>query len=270
MNVTSTDRSLRMPPAGEIQHREVSNWLLACGRLWRRILVCGLLCSSGCGTDQQQADQSDSDQHPASGELSTMGRDHVGNGSRDTTNRHTGDNDSSMTAVGRQVPALTIGSSETSSEPDVIAGIMSPRLYAAMDVNLAEEAMIVGVQLNGESRAYLLDAMAAKDARAVNDMIQEIPISVTYSDETKAVRVFSSPAKGEPIALSVSAVSESGMSVVVNGLIYDHGSDTIPLEDVDFVQTAWIAWKTEHPETKVFLGSLADKFVSSTDSGSAL
>lgn len=46
------------------------------------------------------------------------------------------------------------------------------------------------------------------------------------------------------------------MTLRLDNVSYDHGSDSLPLQDVDFVQTEWIAWKTEHPTTRVFVGNI--------------
>lgn len=76
-----------------------------------------------------------------------------------------------------------------------IPGITAPELTAAADATLPDESSIIGIVVQGEARAYAVDAMSAVNAHVINDVIQQTPVTVTYCAGTKAVRVFS----GRPV-----------------------------------------------------------------------
>ena len=146
------------------------------------------------------------------------------------------------------------------STPMITPGITEPPMFSVDDVNLPEEAMIIGFVLDGQPRAYLQEAMTPISAHIVNDIVGNKPVSVTFCDQTDCVRVFSSTTEGKPIDLKTGGFASEEMLIMLNGQMHPQTSTTIPLQDIDFVRTQWIAWKVEHPETKIFLGSLAEKY----------
>ena len=149
----------------------------------------------------------------------------------------------------------------SANTPMITPGISRPTLYTAKDVNLPEDAMIIGCMIDGQARAYLQEAMTPVTANVVNDMVGQLPVTVTFCNQTDCVRVFAAETSEEPIDMKTAGFSNSEMVLMLDGISHSHSSTAIPLKDVDFVRTLWIAWKVEHPETKVFLGDQADKYL---------
>lgn len=156
------------------------------------------------------------------------------------------------------------------NSPFITPGVREPKMYGADEIAVPEDAKLIGVVIDGHAHAYLLEAMTPMNSHIVNEVVAEKPVSVTYCSLSDCVRVFSKAGTTEPLDLAVGGYRNEQMMLRLDGQMYDHTAETIPLEDVDFVRTEWLAWKLEHPDTKIYVGLLADKFVlpAKPDSGS--
>ena len=165
------------------------------------------------------------------------------------------------TATAASNSDITSNLSTSTNTPMVTPGISNPTLYVADEVNLPEEAMIIGCVVEGQARAYLQEAMTPISAHVVNDMVGQLPVTVTFCNQTDCVRVFAREKPETTIDMKTAGFADNEMMLMLDGTVHAHSSTTIPLKDVDFVRTLWIAWKVEHPDTQVFLGELADKYL---------
>lgn len=146
------------------------------------------------------------------------------------------------------------------AEKKSVPGLSSPKMHPAEEVELAEDAMVIGVIIGEQARAYVCSAMTSEGSRVVNDLAQKTPVSVTYHDATKGVRVLSGPDADSPLKVGIRSVSDEELTLDIDGNPMAQSSDQIPLQDLDFVLTEWIAWKTEHPDSLVFTGAdISDK-----------
>jgi hypothetical protein len=143
------------------------------------------------------------------------------------------------------------------SKPAIVPGISAPEMPSADEVTLAEDAMVVGIMIGDQHRAYVCEAMSQTSTSVVNDLVQKTPVTVTYHAATKGIRVFSGADSDKPLDVAVQADTETELTLFFENQSWPQSSDAIPLKDVDFVHTEWIAWKTEHPETRVFQGTPA-------------
>lgn len=153
---------------------------------------------------------------------------------------------------------------ETAHEFD-IPGVSAPMLYPADQVKLSDEDRVIGVVVDNEPRAYVLDAFAVRGMQRkedvgvhiVNDYFGSRPICVTHCDRTHSTRVLTTkrpdPTAVGPIDLRVGGWTK-GMLLVIDGRRYEHHSDELPLADVEYVTTTWGKWRADHPETLVYTG----------------
>ncbi|MCA9038379.1 MAG: DUF3179 domain-containing protein [Planctomycetaceae bacterium] len=132
--------------------------------------------------------------------------------------------------------------------------VHNPPMTAAADADLPEEAMIVGCIVDGKSVAFLMDAMKQPNSAVVNCLVDETPVTIAYCSESDVVRVFSTESLAKTIGMTSNGVVDGSLKVNLDGIIYDHNATDLPLTDVDYVRTVWIAWKVEHPETVVYQG----------------
>lgn len=147
-----------------------------------------------------------------------------------------------------------------------VVGITSPILRRPFEVKLADSERVIGVESDGEARAYVVKAFELRargrweDAgvQVVYDYVGRRPICVTHCDRSQSTRVFTgdeSPVDFSPTFDVRVGEWQDGMVLVVNGTRYRQLSPEIPLEDVKFVTTTWGRWRSTHPDSLVYLRS---------------
>ena len=147
---------------------------------------------------------------------------------------------------------LVIG--PTYDTPFFVPGIQQPVMLTVAEAQVADDEPVIGVQIGGQARAYLLRAMSAMSSHVVNDLIGEVPLSVTYCDQTECARVLVSKERGKPIALSTGGFMNGQMAVRLLEEMYEQMSPDLPLDDLPFQRLSWGEWKAAHPGTVIFVG----------------
>ena len=136
--------------------------------------------------------------------------------------------------------------------PAMAPGIRLPPTVPAEECQLADDAVVIGIQVNDSYRAYSVKAMSSIETHVVNDRVGDQPVSVTYCDRLDCARVLTDTNEKELLTVGVGAWLKGEMNLRLNGTFYPQTSKDIPLDDLPFVKTTWKSWRTEHPETDVF------------------
>jgi hypothetical protein len=151
------------------------------------------------------------------------------------------------------------------STPFIWRGIARPLTCPAPQADLEDQAPVIGVTVAGKSRAYALRAFQSMTDRVVNDLIQDIPVTVTYWPPTDLHRVFTSTQRGSPLELSIGGVVRGDMLLYLGKEFYlqktgrSSGVNAAPLpyQDLPAVRANWNDWKQAHPDTDVYVGVAA-------------
>ncbi len=151
-----------------------------------------------------------------------------------------------------------------------VPGVSNPSFCAADEVNIAETTRIIGIDVNGESRAYMIDAFKAPEnvkapedlaVHIVNDIVGDEPIVVTHCDRTHSTRVLTTFGTGlqssETADVCVGGF-EAEMLLSIGNSVFTHHSAELPLADVPYTNTTWQEWKEIHPETLIYIGKPCD------------
>ena len=134
-------------------------------------------------------------------------------------------------------------------------GITAPKMMDANAVDLPDSTEIVGVEINGEFRAFVLNAMLSPREHIINLVVDECPLSVTYCNLVDCVRVLTRAGDG-PIPLNVGGMDQDNQMVfLLEGARYGQASPGLPLIDHPFNRTTWGEWNGQHPTTRVYLGN---------------
>jgi hypothetical protein len=141
------------------------------------------------------------------------------------------------------------------STPFIFPGIEQPETLSANDVDLEDDAEVLGIHVSGKYRAYVVTALSALSSHVVNDLIAETAVSVTYCDRADCARVLTKSTNGNTIKLMIGGFMDGKMAVQLDGVFYPQDSKDIPLTDLPFERTTWKKWKASHPETDVYTGS---------------
>jgi hypothetical protein len=148
--------------------------------------------------------------------------------------------------------------------------IQRPEARPAGSVRLSEDAAVIGVSVDGRSRAYVVEAFGPTARHVVNDQLGRVPVTVTYCSRSDCAQVFTDPREAGPLAVSVGGFDRrSGTGALllrVGSTLYRQDTRApltadappFPHAVADFVWTTWQQWRTAHPDTDVYLGPPTD------------
>jgi hypothetical protein len=146
------------------------------------------------------------------------------------------------------------------STPFISMAIVRPDVHAADAVDIDGDELVVGVVAKGKPRAYVLKAFRKIIGNVVNDVVDEIPVSVTYCSRTDCVRVFTDVVAGKPLDLRQGGYSD-GLLLLSGQYYFQQRTGRSLTPNVDFPYgllthevTTWAKWKQANPETEVYTG----------------
>src|SRR5260370_17701125 len=125
---------------------------------------------------------------------------------------------------------------KTMSTPFIWAGIRQPPTVAAQNAHLKDDDEVIGLEVEGKHRAYLVRAFAGPTRHVVNDLINQVPVTVTHCDRNGCTNVFSGSEKGKALEISLGGVVhdklllrlDDGAFVFQDGKAFSAGGATIP------------------------------------------
>ena len=154
-------------------------------------------------------------------------------------------------------------------------GLTEPPTYKAREARLADSEEIIGIVVKDKSRAYVVRAFEGHLHHIVNDLLYDVPISITFCDITHCAAVFTCRMRGRPLDLIMGGMASRHMLLMVGEDRYyqdtlepylpgklpsafsPDGTATpghFPFERHSFTRTTWQAWKEDHPQTDVYVG----------------
>jgi len=127
-----------------------------------------------------------------------------------------------------------------------------------------DESFVVGVELNGESRAYPLNRLARLDRHVLNDTLGGQPIAVTWCGLCQSPVVYARRVAGRTLTFFVSGNVRRENMVMKDvetgsewpqmlGEAIKGPLEGESLERIPAVWTDWKTWRTDHPETTVLM-----------------
>ncbi len=126
------------------------------------------------------------------------------------------------------------------------------------DSPLPARTLVVGVEVNGQSKAYPLERV--REARALVDVVGGAPIVVVVADDGRSVRAFDRrvdggerefvlvPGTGLPMLVDLATGTE--WSFAGEGLRGPAAGQR--LARVPFLLDYWFDWQAYHPDTAVY------------------
>jgi hypothetical protein len=143
------------------------------------------------------------------------------------------------------------------SIPMDVAGVNKPLMVQVKDCDLHDDEIVIGVNVFGESRAYLRSAFDLPvHQHIVNDVIDSIPVTITHCDRTRCTRVLTNSKQDRSVDVRCGGwLATQEMAILVGQTRYPQSSSDIPLVDLPFAMSTWKAWREEHPNSMVYLGA---------------
>lgn len=126
---------------------------------------------------------------------------------------------------------------------------------------------IVGVNINGISRAYVVESMVytpgsnplGAAVHVVNDSVDEKVYAVTYCDLMDCIRVFEFSSKDKNdirSGIDVIGFENNSMMLAVNGDIFPQNQGHESLVERKFGDTTLGDWLEKFPNTEIYFGPL--------------
>ena len=137
-------------------------------------------------------------------------------------------------------------------------GQIQIKVNSADEVNLPEDTPIIGVVIDGQSRAYLPKGMSEPQWHLAHDNFNGRPITVTYCNWTDCARVFT---RGSvpPGQVHMGGFLNGQMQLLIKNTPYDQNGTQLPIAHYPMKRATWGKWKATHPETEIYLGDQAPK-----------
>src|SRR5436309_12308333 len=85
-------------------------------------------------------------------------------------------------------PRLTPDEGRNSNAFFFLPGIRQPKAFPAGAAAVEDDADVIGVSVKGHHRAYCMATMADLERHVINDLIDRVPVTVTYCPRTNCVR----------------------------------------------------------------------------------
>jgi hypothetical protein len=142
-------------------------------------------------------------------------------------------------------------------------GTRRPRTRPAEGAELSEEAEVIGVCINGQSRAYaLLSLDGAPHRHVVNDVLGGRAVSVVYCDRRNCARAYTSDTD-EPLPINVGGwhpdagmmlkLGDTNYALETGANLIDPNGEPFPYQPMPFLLTTWSQWCRLHPDTDIYL-----------------
>ena len=132
----------------------------------------------------------------------------------------------------------------------------------ALDKSLEPRALVIGLTVNGASKAYPFEALVKQSL--ILDDVGGVPVFIVLADDKRSVRAFERVVDGrkleffvKPNAASLTLVdAESGSEWDFTGRAISGSLSGKQLKKVPVLNDYWFDWKTYNPRTLIYeLGS---------------
>lgn len=173
------------------------------------------------------------------------------------------------------------------TKPMLILGPMAPMVdIPTVDAPGASDLLrpgesVLGVEINGEARAYPIDMMKYLEREILNDRLGGVPIAVTWCDRCQSGIVYGREVEGRELTFHVNGMlyhdnmvmvdSETGtLWSQIQGLGLEGSLAGRQLDGFPAVITPWDAWRAQHPRTSVLNFDRAPRGTSPSPDGEIL
>jgi len=151
--------------------------------------------------------------------------------------------------------------------PMFFAGLRMPATVDASHADLKDEESVIGVSAGGKQRAYRVKAMVPVVTHVINDLLGDVPVTVTYDDRNDKVQVFTCDTTGRPMDVEMRGYY-NGMLIRSDGRMIRQDTGRLlvqPGEEGEqaltihpHTRTDWKTWRTTFPDTDAYVGQASD------------
>ena len=133
------------------------------------------------------------------------------------------------------------------------------------DSRLPTKALVMGLNVNGVSKAYPIDELQLQGTSLVHDTLGDRPVVIVFDPVSETAVAFEASSGDDLANLTLLGPQDDGNPLLVDeetgrqwnafsGEPVDGPADMKPLRRIPAFVSFWFAWKDYHPETLLFLG----------------
>lgn len=111
-----------------------------------------------------------------------------------------------------------------------------------------EKSWIVGLEIDGESKAYDWNELKAR--KIIHDELAHEPVMIVLADDGHSFYALKRHQANQLFVVRNDTLSDGQLAYRLSGMPYD--SLALPLQRVQAYQEYWHSWKTFHPQTEIF------------------
>ena len=116
------------------------------------------------------------------------------------------------------------------------------------ETRLDDQDEVITLNIGDQHYAFPKRWMNGMAEHVVSEIYEDLPIAVTYCNESECVRVFQGMVGGEKMNIMQHGLAEGHMAMLVDGIPFLQEAEDIPYDEYPFELMTWGEWKTNHPE----------------------
>ena len=148
------------------------------------------------------------------------------------------------------------GEKQESADWEAQVAKMPVRVSAQLDNTLEPRALVVGVEVNGKSKAYPFSAIEKQSP--ILDTVGGKDIVIILGEDRKSVRAFERELDGRTLELFVKPETKEIVDAETAS-VWDFSGKSVSgalagkqLKKIAVLKDYWFDWKTYHPETQLY------------------
>ena len=116
------------------------------------------------------------------------------------------------------------------------------------ETSLDDKDEVITLNIGDSHYAFPKRWMNGMAEHVVSEIYEDLPIAVTYCNESECVRVFQGPAGGEKMDIMQHGLADGHMAMLVDGIPFLQEAEDIPYDEYPFELMTWGEWKIDHPD----------------------
>jgi hypothetical protein len=116
------------------------------------------------------------------------------------------------------------------------------------ETDLKDQEEVIVLKIGAQHFAFPKRWMIGMSEHIVSEIYEDLPIAVTYCNESECVRVFQGAIGEAKIDIMQAGLDAGHMAILVDGQTFLQEADDIPYSEYPFELMSWGDWKTNHPD----------------------
>ena len=113
---------------------------------------------------------------------------------------------------------------------------------------LDDQDEVITLKIGEQYYAFPKRWMNGMSEHVVSQIYEDLPIAVTYCNESECVRVFQGEVGEKKLDIMQEGLAAGHMAILVDGQSFLQEAEDIPYSEYPFGLMLWGAWKTDHPD----------------------